>query len=378
LFPSHDRSRHELMIRKKAVFITLTYNNKTLFAKDREKAHKAENLMDRRGRLCQEDMQKFFKRLRKKYSDRKLTYIYCGEYGERRWRPHYHAVIFGIDYLENVDWENIWGLGHVDTSNLYVTDNAIQYVIGYVKKKIPGRSQSYAKYEGNNRPAPYLRASQGLGGEWSDLHIDEWSKTLELAYRGYTIPVPRYYIKRAKKNEGRTIKYVATIEKIGGNTEQRFDYKTIENPDGYYTKLIRETQEKIQSRNVKQWGKKYDIPEDERIRISEEYSRIMDDRNIRNIIFYEWSKTQSDTDLERLFSSTTRRIRLERDKGIENEAIVERMDRERLKSIAKLKEYNYKNGLFGKRDKLEMMEDLLAMADGPSPSGDDDGIYINL
>lgn len=47
------------------------------------------------GQLKRKDVQDFLKRLRKKYVCR---YFGCGEYGERKNRPHYHLVLFGIDF----------------------------------------------------------------------------------------------------------------------------------------------------------------------------------------------------------------------------------------------------------------------------------------
>lgn len=36
------------------------------------------------------------KRLRKKYGDLKISFFHCGEYGEKKRRPHYHAILFGM------------------------------------------------------------------------------------------------------------------------------------------------------------------------------------------------------------------------------------------------------------------------------------------
>jgi len=43
-----------------------------------------------------EELQKFFKRQRKLIGP--FRYFACGEYGEKKNRPHYHAIIFGYDY----------------------------------------------------------------------------------------------------------------------------------------------------------------------------------------------------------------------------------------------------------------------------------------
>lgn len=46
--------------------------------------------------LCRAHMQNFFKLLRYYFPDSKIRYFYCGEYGEKRHRPHYHAIIYGL------------------------------------------------------------------------------------------------------------------------------------------------------------------------------------------------------------------------------------------------------------------------------------------
>jgi len=62
-------------------FLTLTYRD--------EKLPIGEN---NNPTLYYKDVQNFFKRLRK--DGLTFRYIVCGEYGHRRYRPHYHAVIF--------------------------------------------------------------------------------------------------------------------------------------------------------------------------------------------------------------------------------------------------------------------------------------------
>ena len=78
------RVLHESDYWDHSCFTTLTYNNEHL-PKD--------------GSLHKDELQKFFKRLRKYLGDRKMKYFACGEYGDEGHRPHYHAILFGIDYL---------------------------------------------------------------------------------------------------------------------------------------------------------------------------------------------------------------------------------------------------------------------------------------
>jgi len=93
------------------------------------------------------DMQKFYKRLRKKYKVRHFT---GAEYGEISDRPHYHAIIFGYWPEDAQLWADktgnrhyisdeltkLWGLGHVQFTE--VTFESAQYVAQYCTKKVGG------------------------------------------------------------------------------------------------------------------------------------------------------------------------------------------------------------------------------------------------
>lgn len=65
---------------KENCVVTLTYNDEHL-PKD--------------GELSKRDVQLFFKRLRKYLGVKSVRYFYCGEYGDRYSRPHYHVILFG-------------------------------------------------------------------------------------------------------------------------------------------------------------------------------------------------------------------------------------------------------------------------------------------
>lgn len=67
-----------------SIFVTLTYCDEFMpYGKNTPSLHVT-------------DVQKFFKRLRKK-NDKKIRYFLAGEYGEQTNRPHYHAIIFNCD-----------------------------------------------------------------------------------------------------------------------------------------------------------------------------------------------------------------------------------------------------------------------------------------
>lgn len=144
-----DRMVLELDHSKKAVFLTLTYNQEHVPC--RMDASTGEAVLS----LNKRDLQLFFKRLRKKFPDIDFRYCAVGEYGSNTQRPHYHAILFGIS-LEDIDdlvfhgtnelgdpfyisetWQyDIWKQGYCYFS--YVTWKTCAYVARYVKKKDMG------------------------------------------------------------------------------------------------------------------------------------------------------------------------------------------------------------------------------------------------
>ena len=66
------RLLHELEYWDKATFITLTY---------------APEHLPEKSSLKPDDLQKFWKRLRKELKDKKIKYFACGEYGEKKIKP---------------------------------------------------------------------------------------------------------------------------------------------------------------------------------------------------------------------------------------------------------------------------------------------------
>jgi len=71
----------ELKTAEKSCFITLTYS-------DENNPHI----------LVKEDFQKFMKRLRKDFH---VKYFACGEYGDKFLRPHFHAILYGVNFSDD-------------------------------------------------------------------------------------------------------------------------------------------------------------------------------------------------------------------------------------------------------------------------------------
>ena len=128
------RIMFESQLHEKNSFITLTYSNEHLpFPPSLDHRH----------------FQLFMKRFRKEF---KLRYYMCGEYGDKFFRPHFHACLFGVDFKEDrvlvkrspsghdlyrsPTLERFWTFGQSAIGDL--TFESAAYVARYVTKKITG------------------------------------------------------------------------------------------------------------------------------------------------------------------------------------------------------------------------------------------------
>lgn len=86
--------------------------------------------------LKKDDLQRFWKRLRKDldYQGRKIKYYAVGEYGDETFRPHYHAIVFGLSKYDEELIKDNWSNGLVDVGNVDMA--SCNYVAGYIQKKL--------------------------------------------------------------------------------------------------------------------------------------------------------------------------------------------------------------------------------------------------
>jgi len=129
------RCMHEQSLHEDNCFITLTYNNESL---PYDKS------------LSVDELQRFWKRLRKKLDGKEIRYYACGEYGGLHMRPHYHAIIFGwtpdditcysingkVVYVSKI-LQEAWPYGYHTVGD--VTWESTSYVARYIQKKITGQ-----------------------------------------------------------------------------------------------------------------------------------------------------------------------------------------------------------------------------------------------
>lgn len=115
-----DRMILELDHSKKAVFLTLTYDDDHVPIK--YQCTTGESTMT----LQKRDLQLFMKRLRKHYKDKELRMYACGEYGKTTQRPHYHMILYGVDLS---DFGELDYRGHNELNQPYWSSSMLQYDI---------------------------------------------------------------------------------------------------------------------------------------------------------------------------------------------------------------------------------------------------------
>lgn len=179
-------------------FVTLTYDEEHLprnYWVDTETGEVTENELHS---LVRKDMQDFLKRLRtewaRKYSANNIRVFYCGEYGDKRGRPHYHAIIFNLPIFDlkqvrrsqsghplwiSEEIEKIWGKGITAIGE--VNWETVAYTARYVMKKVKGPdAKKYYEDLGIIPEFTGMSLKPGIGAEYYKQHKDEIYKYDEL------------------------------------------------------------------------------------------------------------------------------------------------------------------------------------------------------
>jgi len=157
------------------------------------------------GSLCRKHVQDFLKRLRFRFSDRKIRVFYCGEYGDKLGRPHYHLCLFNLDFPDRVKFKRVndfwyynsailsdlWPFGHSTVCDFSFETAA--YVARYCTKKING-SQAVDHYGGRVPEFAGMSLKPGIGKTWFDKYAkSDLFPHDNVISRGARSKPPRYY-----------------------------------------------------------------------------------------------------------------------------------------------------------------------------------------
>lgn len=228
------RMMHEASLHEQNAFITLTYND--------------ENLPPDLS-LNKRHFQLFMKSLRKKFSPRKIRFYHCGEYGHSDYeplgRPHYHALLFGIDFPDKQFFrerlgcvlftsellQKTWDKGFTTVGA--VTWESAAYVARYVTKKMSGDVADHHYYkmlptgELSKVEKEYCTMSRrpGIGAEWYKLYKEDLYPHDAVIHRGREQKVPRYYDKLYDVDEPELFKEVKK-KRVKKSNERKQDKTT--------------------------------------------------------------------------------------------------------------------------------------------------------
>lgn len=178
-------------------FVTLTYDDNTL---------PVDESLDHR------DWQLFAKRLRARLGA--FRFFMCGEYGENTHRPHYHALLFGVDLpdlrkcnsvysvrdLYQSDLlTDIWGKGFTTVGT--VTHESARYVASYVMKRVSGELEQeryswvtrFGEYVVRKQPYGKMSLKPGIGADWLRKYSVDVSNHGAVFQNQFAKRIPTYF-----------------------------------------------------------------------------------------------------------------------------------------------------------------------------------------
>lgn len=192
------RCMHEASLHEQNCFITLTYDDEFLPVD---------------GGLRVRDFQLFMKRLRKHFFSQRVRFFHCGEYGDLNRRPHYHAILFGVDFDDKIAANDclsplyispvlrqLWPYGMSTVGA--VSFESAAYVARYSLKKITGPNaelhyQRVIPETGEivQISPEYVTMSRrpGIGRGWIDKFHSDVYPSDEVIINGHSSRPPRFY-----------------------------------------------------------------------------------------------------------------------------------------------------------------------------------------
>lgn len=182
------RLQDELQYSDSGAFITLTYSDEYFF----ETAVKADNVelaIKMNESVHKSHLQDFMKRFRYHDGSPNIRYFGVGEYGTKSDRPHYHVLLFNIDFqrlAESIEKSWTFGLHHIGEIN----DASIHYVSGYVV------TSQYAPKEHCQKTFALMSRRPGIGTKKLEKMASSWKDSPTSCVTrtgGQKTAMPRFY-----------------------------------------------------------------------------------------------------------------------------------------------------------------------------------------
>lgn len=220
----------ESQLHRYSSFVTLTYSDENL---------------PYGGVLHYRHFQLFMKKLRKKLGP--VRFFMCGEYGDKLWRPHFHAALFGAAFADRYPWrkssagfqlyrsellDSLWDLGGAEIGDLSFESAA--YIARYCMKKITGDGAEahYGRLvpdtgEVVQLPPEFARMSlrSGIGSDWIDKFKFDVIPRDSVVMHGREVPIPRFFLDRLSEEE------------LGAYQVRRYAALPLDSVDGRYDRL---------------------------------------------------------------------------------------------------------------------------------------------
>ena len=220
------RCVHEASLHEDNCFVTLTFNPEHLARRKpkigpvtkpelRTDAHEMS--------LDKAEFPKFMKRLRKELGYGKIRYFHCGEYGTNYHRPHYHAILFGIDFRDkefltvrngNILYrsptlEKLWPYGYSSIGS--VTWESAAYVARYCLKKATGLEALDEYYVPDDETGELVQVLEteyttmsrrpGIAAGWFEKYYSDVYPSDFITHNGKKYPAPKFYDKLLERME---------------------------------------------------------------------------------------------------------------------------------------------------------------------------------
>lgn len=223
------RCVNEKALYDSSVFLTLTWDDEKMRAIGRSTPisldHRPFQLFIKRLRKSREvlhvDVEAWAAGARKyRYLTRpRMSYFMCGEYGENFSRPHYHALVFGVEFPDrklfktnpmplyrSAELERLWPFGYSSFGD--VTLESAQYVAGYVvgRRTGPGAEDHYKRV--NLATGEVVEVSPeygkmslrpGIGTRFFDKFNTDVTVRDSVVVNGREFKPPKYYDRRLRE-----------------------------------------------------------------------------------------------------------------------------------------------------------------------------------
>lgn len=243
------RCFHESQLYERNCFITLTYA--------RDNCPPGFSLDHR-------DWQLFMKRMVVRANP--VRFFMCGEYGPVNLRPHYHAILFGMDftdrkpqgvsksgeeYFKSARLEQLWKLGQCSVQD--VSLQSISYCTRYIIDKVEttDADELYTHIDADGvitpRKPEYCAVSNrpGIGQRWFEKFGKDVVRGDYVVLEGHKFAVPKYYDKLMRRGAAPALR----MDEIEFGREKRAKAAWSDNTDERLA--VREVVHSARVRNLK-------------------------------------------------------------------------------------------------------------------------------